>query len=460
MMPHRVLTFLTVALCAIALLAGHPARANESEGGGIGIVIDVTKILELKKKKKPAGVTKKKTIKKPPAKATSKKPSASKKVSEHAPPPGETRFRRSEVLFVIVPGAPTETLSNIIQAQNLSRIAEADIALFDRRVHRYAITDGRSVAQVVTALESDQRIEIAQPNYLYELMQTAGSPATPAVDQYANNLIGLSKAHDVATGKNVTVALIDSLVDKTHPALAGGIADAFVSVDMPAEKPDSHGTAMAGAIAARGLLTGAAPAATLLAVEVFSRDEFGKTNGVTFHLLKGVDWAHGKGARIQNLSFAGPADPLFSRLMKAALAEGSIFVAAAGNAGAKSPPLYPAADESAIGITALDAKRAVYQKANRGKYILVAAPGVDVLALAPEGQTTLSTGTSIATASVSGLLALAVERAGTLDRAATISLLKKSAEKLKAPATDVGFGLVNAPSLVEDAGKLKQGAAN
>ncbi len=63
-----------------------------------------------------------------------------------------------------------------------------------------------------------------------------------------------------------------------------------------------------------------------------------------------------------------------------------VLIAAAGNAGPKSPPLFPAADPNVIAVTATDLDDKVFSGANRGKHIAVAAPGVDVLALSPGGQ--------------------------------------------------------------------------
>jgi subtilisin family serine protease len=86
-----------------------------------------------------------------------------------------------------------------------------------------------------------------------------------------------------------------------------------------------------------------------------------------------------------------------------------VLIAAAGNAGPSSPPLYPGADPNVIAVTATDSGDAIFAMANRGTYIAVAAPGVDILALAPGDAMQLTTGTSVATAHVSGLAALLLE---------------------------------------------------
>jgi subtilisin family serine protease len=446
MTVRKILAAFVAAAFLIALPPQASANEEEDNNFNIGITIDVTKLLKKKKKSAtPATTTTTtKTKKKPASKVANSK--------SGVPPRGEKRFRVGEVLFILKPTAPGTALEAVVTAQNLSRIAEADLALIQRRVHRYAITDGRSVAQVVAALEANPNIEQAQPDYVYELMEaTAKGPSTL---QYAHTQLRVEEAHKLSTGDNVKVAIIDSRVDTTHPALAGALLASFSSVDTPSKGPDGHGTAMAGAVAAKGLLTGVAPGADLLAAECFSKDKEGRMNGVTYNILKSVDWAYGQQAAVQNMSFAGPRDPMLSRLMKEAVAKGTVFFASAGNAGPKSAPLFPGADENAIAVTAVDKSDAVYANANRGKHIAVAAPGVDVVVLAPGNAAELSTGTSVATAHLSGLAALAIEASGKLDQKQLRRLLASSARKLKAPRYSVGAGLADAAQLLEDAAAL------
>ena len=124
----------------------------------------------------------------------------------------------------------------------------------------------------------------------------------------------------VAKGDNVLVAVIDSGVDVSHPELAGAVAQTFDAIDTPMT-PHKHGTAIAGLIAAHGKLMGAAPAARILAIRAF--DPAGASaEGTTFNILKGLDWAAANGARVINMSFAGPADPAIHRSLEAAHKKG------------------------------------------------------------------------------------------------------------------------------------------
>ena len=159
---RKFLALMAVILLGAVMLTANHARAEENEdnngGIGIGISIDVTKILKKKKKQTTAPApapAKKKIVAKPKdASAGSLKPVGG------VPPKGENRYHKDEVLFVLKPASPADALAAVVQAQNLRRIDEAPLQLLQRTVHRYAITDGRTVSQVITALEANPNIEI------------------------------------------------------------------------------------------------------------------------------------------------------------------------------------------------------------------------------------------------------------------------------------------------------------
>src|SRR5262249_45966308 len=138
------------------------------------------------------------------------------------------------------------------------------------------------------------------------------------------------------------------------------------------EVPDEHGTGMAGAIASHGKLSGIAPGANLLAIHAFA-SKTGASQSTTFNLLKALDYAINNGARIINMSFAGPRDPTLERALKVAHDKGVILIAAAGNAGPKSSALFPAADPNVIAVTATDINDRLFAGANRGPQIAIAA---------------------------------------------------------------------------------------
>jgi hypothetical protein len=372
------------------------------------------------------------------------------------PPAGESRYVANEVLLDIAAGVPAQQLDAIAQRFNLTRLDVHTLRLVGRSIQRWRIDDGRSVTAAIQSLASEARITGAQPNYLYrqEGQAEAGEPPHAEGDpaQYVVAKLHLTDAHRLATGESVLVAVIDSGIDTAHPDLAGAVAASF-DVLGPHES-HFHGTAMAGAIAAHGQLIGVAPRVRLLAVRALDAEGQGTTASIT----DGIDWAVARGARVLNMSFAGPHDPLLEQHLAAAHDRRIVLVAAAGNAGPASPPLYPAADANVIAVTATDANDHLFAQANRGRYIAVASPGVDVLEPAPNASVQLISGTSVAAAHVSGVVALIIERAPTLGPDEVRSILMRSAAALSGQDAkdNSGAGLADALRAVESANDSTQ----
>jgi subtilisin family serine protease len=364
------------------------------------------------------------------------------------PPAGENRYVPNEVLLDIAKGVSPTQRDAIARRFRLTPLDVHPLRLLGRSIHRWRINDGTSVADVIHSLAGEVRIAGAQPNYLFK-QEGVEAERTPAGDpaQYVITKLHLTDAHRLATGQNVLVAVIDSGIDKEHPDLAGTVAASF-DVLGPHEA-HFHGTAMAGAIAAHGRMTGVAPQVRLLAVRSLDADG----QGTTLSIVDGIEWAVARGARILNMSFAGPQAPLLRQHVAAVYARGVVMVAAAGNEGPGSAPLYPAADAHVIAVTATDADDRLYPLASRGRHIAVAAPGVDVLEPAPSDGVQLISGTSVAAAHVSGIVALILERAPTLRPEEVRGVLMRSAAALTAPDAkdDSGAGLTDALRAVESA---------
>jgi subtilisin family serine protease len=181
--------------------------------------------------------------------------------------------------------------------------------------------------------------------------------------------------------------------------------------------------------------------AKLLDVRVFQLRRSDRPSvATTYDLMRGIDWALARHARILNMSFAGPRDPLLERSVAVAAAGGAIIVAAAGNGGAKAPFAYPAAYPEVIAVTATDVADRLYASANQGRYIAIAAPGVDVLVSSGDHAHQLVSGTSYAAAYVSGIVALMVERNPSLSPGAARQALTTAAVDLGPPGFDDQFG--------------------
>src|SRR6516162_10214297 len=362
------------------------------------------------------------------------------------PPPTETRFVKDEVVLQIAGNVTVEQLQAAVGRLGLTLLASENLAITGSTVVRFRIPDGGSPAEIIPALAAIRLVAVAQPNYVYTLQQQPSNPvpASPGdatqgdPAQYMLEKLKISDVHRMVRGANVAIAVIDSEIDVTHPDLEGVVTKRFDAVGAP-ENSHAHGTGMAGAIAAHRRLLGTAPAARLLAVRAFSSTA-ATAESTTFNILKGINWSVQEGARIINMSFAGPRDPSLARALKAAYDKGIVLIAAAGNAGPKSPPLFPGADPYVIAATATDVNDKLFTGANRGKYISVAAPGVDILVPAPEGEYQITTGTSVAAAEVSGIVALLLERNPKLTPADIRRILTASAKRLAPGERDDNFG--------------------
>jgi subtilisin family serine protease len=361
------------------------------------------------------------------------------------PPQGETRFISHEMVVHIGSDVSPQALDAAARRLGMTPIQSQDLSISGGRLFHYRVRG--DVADAIRTLESE-KIGIAQPNYVFELQQDVqvAALAPPKGDpaQYVIDKLHLHEAHAIASGTNVTVAVIDSLIDTSHPDLAGSVAGQYDAV-AAADKPDEHGTGMTGAIAAHRRLLGVAPHARILAIHAFTPDAKHPQQATTQSIVAGIDWAIARGAKVINMSFAGPYDPVLQLALKKAREKGVVLIAAAGNMGPQSPPLYPAADENVVAVTAVDDKDNVLPQANQGAHVALAAPGVNVIEAAPRATYNFTTGTSVAAAHVSGVAALILERNPGIDPAALEDALYTTARDLGTPGRDpqFGYGLVD-----------------
>jgi len=365
---------------------------------------------------------------------------------------GNSGQRRNAALTAFNPGAiageiVAEINGTLSEAQadvlarhhRLVRVESQKFPLIDATIGRFRIADRRSFETVSRELASDVNFRSVQRNLRYVLQEqnkTELSEGDPA--QYALAKLRLPLAHTLAHGSNVTIAIIDSGIDLKHPEFSNAVADSFDALGSK-EGPHAHGTGIAGAIVAHARLMGSAPAARILAIRAFGATPNGAESS-SFVILKGLDYAAAHGAQIVNMSFAGSKDALIERGIAAMAAKGILMVAAAGNAGPKSPPLYPAASVNVIAVSATDAHDRLFTASNRGGHIAIAAPGVDIFLPAPDEKYQMTSGTSFSAAYVSGLAALMLERNPSMKPAEVRAILTKTARDIGAPGRDDLFG--------------------
>ncbi|MCA1373216.1 MULTISPECIES: S8 family serine peptidase [unclassified Bradyrhizobium] len=367
------------------------------------------------------------------------KKSAGKGRGNNAPVAATSRSFAGEFVAEIDGALSTAEADELARRHGLTRLASENFPLIGATFGLFRIADGRPYETVRREFAADGSVRSLQPNFRYVLQDQKSSAATegdPA--QYALAKLRLPQAHTLAHGANVTIAVIDSGIDARHPELANSVADNFDALGS-AEGPHVHGTGIAGAIAAHARLMGSAPEARIIAIRAFGGANGGAESS-SYIILRSLNYAAEHGAQIVNMSFAGPKDAVIERAIAATAARGLILIAAAGNAGAKSPPLYPAANPNVIAVSATDRQDRLFSASNRGNYIAVAAPGVDIFLPAPDGKYQVTSGTSFSAAYVSGVAALLLERNHALKPEALRMTLVKTARDLGSPGRDDLFG--------------------
>lgn len=229
-------------------------------------------------------------------------------------------------------------------------------------------------------------------------------------------------------GTGVTVAVLDTGVDTTHPDLAGRIAaTANFTTDPDAIDGHGHGTHVASTVAGHGTASdgryrGVAPGAQLVIGKVLPNSGAGPLSAV----IAGMEWAARGGADVVSMSLTGPptdgTDP--GSLAVEALTEetGALFVVASGNDYADAHVGTPAAAAKALAVGAVDKQDVLAPYSNRGPRRgdaavkpELTAPGSDVVAARAAGTAmgspvddryTQASGTSMATPHVAGAAAL------------------------------------------------------
>lgn len=275
------------------------------------------------------------------------------------------------------------------------------LAGVDCFVMRLPDGDTRSPAQVAEAVSGDKRVAWAQPVSLYRAQGSQQEPlyaAQPAASQWH-----LAELHQLATGKGVRVAVVDSGVETSHPDLTGQVVFNENFVDNRAPPAEGHGTAVAGIIAARADngagIAGIAPHARLLALRACWQAAADQTLCSSLGLAKALYAAIQQSAHIINLSLGGPDDKLLALLLDQAQARGATVVAALPGSGGPFPANHP-------GVLVVGSAPPLPQGA-------VLAPGRDVPSTAVGGGWSLVSGSSFAAAHAAGLLALVRELDGT-----------------------------------------------
>jgi subtilisin family serine protease len=306
-------------------------------------------------------------------------------------------------------------LTQLAHEHDLRRVEGWPIQSLDVYCEVLAVPAGRDVAQVIAALNGDPRVDLAQRMNLFNT-QTAKYDDPYVELQSAATTLEVERAHELATGRGVSIAIIDSAVDGDHPDLRGRVQLARNLVaDRPlARRGEVHGTAIAGIIASavnnsEGII-GVAPDVSIAAL----RACWAVGNGglaaqcSSFSLARALELALGLHPNVINLSLAGPDDPLLARLLDRIIERG-IVVVTAHPATAESSQAFPSSHPRV-----LTAHSSLLAVRSDSPYTL-AAPADEVLTTTPGASYAFMSGNSLAAAHTTGVIALLMERQPDLD---------------------------------------------
>jgi subtilisin family serine protease len=333
---------------------------------------------------------------------------------------------------------PTPAVDRVLDAlareHGLRRIEGWPIRSLDVYCEVFEVGDAAKIDAVLAELAADERVQLAQRMNTFETL-TGRADDTYADLQPAARQLDLPEAHRVATGKGVLVAVIDSAVDTKHPDLAGrvSIERDFVDGRSPPKHGEVHGTAVAGIIGSvmnneEGIV-GVAPDVDIAALRAcWPVDE--RASGArcsSFSLAQALEVAIEIHAAVVNLSLAGPRDPLLEQLLDEAQARGAVIVAA--EPPATSADSFPASHARVI---VARASRAAHDE---GSPYLLPAPADEILTTVPDRGYAFLSGTSLAAAHVTGVVALLMERAPALRVDDVAALLRSTTVRSGAGAS-------------------------
>jgi subtilisin family serine protease len=314
-------------------------------------------------------------------------------------------------------------------ALGLEVIQQEFLASLNTTMYRLSVPAAAPIDGILARLRAQDPEGVFDRNHLYD--RSAATVASASGEQ----------SHAlVDTAKGISVGLIDTGVDALHPALAGTHVELQYFVDESRVLPEEHGTAVVSLLVSPQF--GVLPDAQLYVGCVFYQDRRGASLAEARDLVRALDWLMKRRVPVINMSLSGPPNEVLRVAIQRAVEAGHLIVAAVGNGGPASPPLYPAAYDGVIAVTAVDGGQHVYRRATRGSYIELAAMGVDVIAAGPAGPATYS-GTSFASPYVAALAAMEYRSLDPQKALAVKETLRENALDLGKPGRDeiYGFGL-------------------
>ncbi len=267
----------------------------------------------------------------------------------------------------------------------------------------------KTLDEVIADLDADNRVDSVVPVKVYRLL-TYNDPYFQLQSSVKSD--DIEYVHQLATGKDVVVGIVDTGIDRDHPELRDRIIYSrnFVRHDQRRFDGDEHGTSVAGVIASAANndlgIVGVAPDVKLMAFKACWQDVVThRASCDSVSLMRALIDVIDQQPDIVNLSLSGPDDPLIRKLLINANDLGIVLIAAVDP---KSDSSFPASMKEVIAVGSLLSLDA--SDDNLG----ILAPGTDVLTTTPGATYAFKSGNSMSTAYISGIAALMKERQPTL----------------------------------------------
>lgn len=281
---------------------------------------------------------------------------------------------------------------------------------------------GKTSVDLALRLAADSRVESAQPVQVFRALRH-----NDAYYELQTNakMLRLDELHLIATGRQVTVAQIDTGVELTHPDLDGQLFDARNFVEGTHYVAELHGTAVAGIISAKadnGIgIVGVAPDATLMPLRACWENEVESDGALcsSFTLAKAIQYVLSHPVRVLNLSLGGPPDRLLERLIDKAIGQGITVIGAVDVSQPQNS--FPATHPGVIAVGSMGTPIALSGE--------ILAPGERVLTTTPNGSWGFLSGSSFAAAEVSGIVALLLEKSPKLGPVAISLILREHVQQ-------------------------------
>ncbi len=306
-------------------------------------------------------------------------------------------------------GIDQQLIPAVLSAHGLRKVSQFPLRSLNLEAVVVEVDGGRSVAEVIDALARDRRVESVQSVQPFKLM-AYNDPYYSL--QSSGTTSRLDLVHSMSTGKNVSVGIIDTGVDRHHPELAGRIvySSNLVGDDPALFDDDEHGTAVAGVIGSAANndvgIVGVAPDVSLMVFKACHQTTGLKRPSCdSVSIIQALNDVLIQQPDVLNLSLAGPWDPVITRLIRAAYRQGITIVAAVDETVGQQKS-FPASLDEVIGVgAAVDGQDTLITPLGT-----ILAPGTNLLTTTPGAAYGFRSGSSMATAYVSGIVALMKEK--------------------------------------------------